>query len=252
MIAIDFTIKTAFVTGASRGLGLAIASTLHSAGANVVVNYFDHDDEGETNRVDAESLVEALGDRAVAIAADVRDRRQLEAAMDQAIANLGSLDIVVANAGILRDRTIIKMTDDQWQAVIDTNLTGVYNTTKAAATRISDGGRIINIASLAAVIGIYGQANYSAAKAGVMALTRVTSRELARRNITANAVAPGVVMTEMGHSIPDQHRNAMLAQIPLGRFGQPEEVANVVLFLASSLSSYISGQTIHVNGGWWG
>jgi 3-oxoacyl-[acyl-carrier protein] reductase len=252
MIAIDLTNKTAFVTGASRGLGLAIASTLHSAGANVVVNYFDDDDEGETNRVDADSLVEALGDRAVAIGADVRDRRELEAAMDQTIARFGSLDIVVANAGILRDRTIIKMTDDQWQAVIDTNLTGVYNTTKAAATRISDGGRIINIASLAAVIGIYGQANYASAKAGVMALTRVTSRELARRNITANAVAPGVVMTEMGHSIPEQNRNAMLAQIPLGRFGQPEEVANTVLFLASSLSSYISGQTIHVNGGWWG
>jgi len=182
----------------------------------------------------------------------VRNRRQLEAAMDQAIAKFGSLNIVVANAGILRDRTIIKMTDDQWQAVIDTNLTGVYNTTKAAATRISDGGRIINIASLAAVIGIYGQANYASAKAGVMALTRVTSRELAGRNVTAYAVAPGVVMTEMGHSIPEQNRNAMLAQIPLGRFGQPEEVANTVLFLASSLSSYISGQTIHVNGGWWG
>jgi 3-oxoacyl-[acyl-carrier protein] reductase len=112
--------------------------------------------------------------------------------------------------------------------------------------------RTRDIASLAAVIGIYGQANYASAKAGVMALTRVTSRELARRNITANAVAPGVVMTEMGHSIPEQQRNAMLAQIPLGRFGQPEEVANTVLFLASSLSSYISGQTIHVNGGWWG
>lgn len=250
MIPIDLTNKTAFVTGASRGLGLSIASTLHAAGANVVVNFLD--DEGETNRLDADSLVAALGDRAVAIAADVRDRRKLEAAMDRAISRFGSLDIVVANAGILRDRTILKMTDDQWQAVIDTNLTGVYNTTKAAASRIADGGRIINIASLAAVVGIYGQANYSAAKAGVMALTRVTSRELARRNITANAVAPGVVMTEMADSIPQQHREAMLAQIPLGRFGQPEEIANTVLFLASTLASYISGQTIHVNGGWWG
>jgi 3-oxoacyl-[acyl-carrier protein] reductase len=250
MISIDLTNKTAFVTGASRGLGHTIAATLHSAGANVVVNFLD--DEGGMNRADADSLVEALGPRATAICADVRDREQLEAAMDQAISQFGTLDIVVANAGILRDRTIRKMTDDEWQAVIDTNLTGVYNTTKAAANRITDGGRIINIASIAAVIGIFGQANYSSAKAGVMALTRVTSRELAHRNITANAVAPGVVMTEMGHSIPDQHRDAMLAQIPLGRFGQPEEVANTVLFLASPLASYISGQTIHVNGGWWG
>ncbi len=250
MISIDLTSKTAFVTGASRGLGHAIASVLHAAGANVVVSFLD--EAGGTNRADAESLVARLGERSTAIAADVRQRPQLEAGMDQAIKRYGSLDIVVANAGILRDRTIKKMSDDEWQAVLDTNLTGVFNTTKAATTRIADGGRIVNIASIAAVIGVVGQANYASAKAGVMALTRVSSRELARYNVTANAVAPGVVMTEMGRGIPEQNREAMLSQIPLGRFGEPEEVANAVLFLASPLAAYISGHTIHVNGGWWG
>ena len=172
--------------------------------------------------------------------------------MDEAITRFGSLDIVVANAGILRDRTIKKMSDDEWQAVIDTNLTGVYNTCKAAASRIAAGGRLISIASISAVVGLFGQANYSSAKAGVIALTRVASRELASRNVTANAVAPGVVMTEMGHAIPEANRDLMVSQIPLGRFGEPEEIANTVLFLASPLASYISGQTIHVNGGWWG
>ena len=250
MITIDLTGKSAFVTGASRGLGQEIACTLHAAGASVGINYLE--DDAGANRSDAESLVAQLGERAVAVAADVRDRSQLEAGMDTAIRQFGTLEIVVANAGILRDRTIIKMSDEEWQTVIDTNLTGVFNTTKVAASRISDGGRVVNIASVAAVLGLFGQANYAAAKAGVSALTRVSSRELAQRSVTVNAVAPGVVMTEMGHAIPEKNRQVMLSQIPLGRFAEPEEVANVVLFLASPLASYISGQTIHVNGGWWG
>jgi 3-oxoacyl-[acyl-carrier protein] reductase len=142
------------------------------------------------------------------------------------------------------------MTDDEWDMVIDTNLTGVYNVTKAAQPRIGDGGRIVSMASISGVIGIFGQANYSAAKAGVMAFTKVVSKEFARRNITVNAVAPGVVLTEMGLSIPEENRQKMLEQIPLGRFSEPHEVAQVILFLCSDLASYVTGQTIHVNGGW--
>ena len=249
MNAIDLTNKTAFITGASRGLGRVFAQTLYAAGANVVVNYLDLPDG--KNRADAQSLVQELGSRVLAIAGDVRSRVEIETAMDQAVEQFGALDIVVANAGILRDRTIKKMSDEEWQAVIDTNLTGVFNTNKAAAARLADGGRIVNISSVAAVLGIFGQANYSAAKAGVMGLTKVTSRELARRGITVNAVAPGVVLTEMGHSIPEESRKAMLAQIPLGRFAEPEEIANTVLFLVSDMAGYITGQTLHVNGGWW-
>ena len=141
---------------------------------------------------------------------------------------------------------------EDWQAVIDTNLTGVYNVSKAAMESLSDGGRIINLASVSAVVGFFGQSNYAAAKAGVMGLTRVLSRELAKRRITVNAVAPGVVLTEMGETIPEQTRADMLKSIPLGRCGEPEEIAGVILFLCSELASYVTGQVIHVNGGWWG
>jgi 3-oxoacyl-[acyl-carrier protein] reductase len=163
---------------------------------------------------------------------------------------LGGIDIVVNNAAVLRDRTIRNMTDEDWQAVIDTNLTGVFHMNRAAARHLRDDGRIVSMASIAATVGFFGQANYAAAKAGVAAMTRVLSRELARRRITVNAVAPGVVLTEMGKSIPEGVRESMLAQIPLGRFGEPDEIANVILFLCSPLASYITGQTLHVNGGW--
>ncbi len=165
---------------------------------------------------------------------------------------MGGLDILVNNAGILRDRSIKKMTGAEWQDVIDTNLTGVFNVCQAAAERLNDNGRIVSIASLAAVMGFFGQANYAAAKAGVIALTKVLSKEVARKSITVNAVAPGVILTEMGKAIPEESRAAMLGQIPLGRFAEPHEIADVVLFLASDLASYMTGQTLHVNGGWWG
>ena len=136
--------------------------------------------------------------------------------------------------------------------MIDTNLTGVFNVCKSAQTRLMDGGRIVSMASVSGAIGFYGQANYSSAKAGVMAFTKVLCKELASRNITVNAVAPGVVLTEMGKSIPDEVLQGMLKNIPLQRFGDPQEIANVILFLCSPLASYVTGQTIHVNGGWWG
>ena len=248
MIALDLKGKTAVVTGASQGLGAETARVLHRAGANVVVNYFPF---GQ-NQASAEGVAAQLGDRAVALGADVRKLAEVQALLDQAKQKFGSLDIVVNNAGIIRDRTVRKMAAEDWQAVIDTNLTGVFNVCKVAADTLNDGGRIVNFASIAAVVGFFGQSNYAAAKAGVSALTKVLSRELARRRITVNAVAPGVVLTEMGKTIPEEVRAKMLENIPLGRFGEPAEIAQVVLFLCSDLASYMTGQTLHVNGGWWG
>jgi 3-oxoacyl-[acyl-carrier protein] reductase len=249
MIPIDLTGKTAIVTGASQGLGAHTAKLLHKAGANVVLNFFD--DPAGHNRKNAQAIASELGQRALALGADVRKLDQVNAMFDAAIAHFGGVDILVNNAGILRDKTIKKMTVEEWQAVIDTNLTGVFNCCKAAAERMRDNGRIISLASIAAALGFFGQANYAAAKAGVSAMSRVLSRELGRKGITVNAIAPGVVLTEMGKSIPEEVRTQMLTQIPLNRFGDPDEIANAILLLASPQASYITGQTLHVNGGWY-
>jgi 3-oxoacyl-[acyl-carrier protein] reductase len=166
-------------------------------------------------------------------------------------AHFGRVDILVNNAAILRDRTMKNLSDADWDDVIETNLSAVFKVSQTAIQFMNDGGRIVNMASISGVIGFFGQANYSSAKAGVIALTKVLSKELASRQINVNAVAPGVVLTEMGKSIPDQARQQMLAQIPLRRFGEPDEIATTILFLCSPLSSYITGQTLHVNGGWW-
>lgn len=250
MIPINLQNKTAIVTGSSQGLGEATIRRLHEAGANVVINFFE--DNHGANKQKAEQVVHDLKERAVALPADVRSASEVERMLDSAIAHFGSLDIVVNNAGILCDKTLKKMTEDQWQAVIDTNLTGVFHVCKAAAGRMNENGRIVNLSSIAATIGFFGQSNYAAAKAGVAAMARVLSRELSRKQITVNAVAPGVVLTEMGKSIPDEARHKMLEQIPLARFGEPDDIANAILFLCSDLASYITGQTLHVNGGWWG
>jgi len=250
MVTIDLTGKTALVTGAGQGLGQCTATTLHAAGANVIVNYFE--DPAGQNRFRAEETVARLGERALALAADVRQVDQVHQMLDTAIARFGRLDCVINNAAILRDRTLRKMTDAEWQDVIDTNLTGVFHVCRAAGERIADGGRIVNMASISGVVGFYGQANYAAAKAGVIALTKVASKELARRQITVNAIAPGVILTEMGKTIPEEVRDGMIAQIPLARFGEPTDIANAILFLCSDLAAYITGQTLHVNGGWIG
>ncbi len=250
MIPIDLSGKTALVTGGGQGLGQATSRVLHQAGANVVVNYFD--DADGLNRQRAETTANELGERALALAADVRKPDELRAMMERTVEQFGSLDILVNNAAVLRDKSFRKMIDAEWSAVIDTNLTGVFNACKAAEPHLAEGGRIVNMASISGFVGFFGQANYSTAKAGVVALTKVLSKELARRNITVNAVAPGVALTEMGKSIPEDHRLEMLKQIPLNRFAEPEEIANTILFLCSKLASYITGQTIHVNGGWWG
>ena len=249
MTAIDLKGKTALITGGGQGLGAATAEALAAAGARVVINYFD--DPAGTNRTRAGQTAAAIGPSAAAMQADVRDPAALTAMFDAIASRFGGLDIVVNNAAILRDRSVRKMSSDEWQQVIDTNLTGVFNVSRLAAERLADGGRIVNLSSISAFEGFFGQANYAAAKSGVAALTRVLARELARRRITVNAVAPGVVLTEMGKSIPEEVRAEMLKAIPLGRFGEPSEIANVILFLASDLSSYVTGQVIHASGGWW-
>ncbi len=249
MKTIDLTGKTAVVTGSSQGIGQTTAETLHAAGANVTINFFA-DQEGH-NEARAAAIVERLGNRSMCIAADVRQPEQLESMMQATVDRFGSLDILVNNAGILRDRSFKKMSTSEWEEVIDTNLSGVFHSCKAAVEHLNQGGIIVNVASLSAVTGFFGQANYASAKAGVITLTKVLSRELARSGIRVNAIAPGVVNTEMGASIPEENRQAMLANVPLNRFAEPEEIANVILFLTSDLASYITGQTLHVNGGWW-
>jgi len=249
MRKIDLSGKTAIVTGSGQGIGLATATSLHQAGANIVINYFP-DAEGH-NKTIADYAVAGLGERCIAAPADVRNPEQLAKMCETAVSEFGGLDILVNNAGILRDRSFKKMSNTEWGDVIDTNLTGVFNSCKAAIEHLNDGGSIINVASLSAVTGFFGQANYASAKAGVVTLTKVLSKELARQNIRVNAVAPGVVDTEMGKSIPEENRQAMIKMVPLGRFAEPSEIGDVVLFLASDLSSYVTGQTIHINGGWW-
>ena len=249
MVGIDLAGKTALVTGSSQGLGEAIALRLHEAGASIVVNYYP-DAEG-VNRQKADQVVSAMGHNAIACPADVCGRDAVAALIDHAVAHFGALDIVVNCAGILRDHTLRNLTEAEWQAVIDTNLTGVFHVCQAVASVMAEGGRIVNISSISGFLGFFGQANYAASKAGVAALGKVLSRELAKRQITVNSVAPGVILAGMGLAIPDAVRTDMLKAVPLGRFGEPREIADAVLFLCSDLASYVTGQTLHVNGGWY-
>jgi 3-oxoacyl-[acyl-carrier protein] reductase len=250
MLEINLSGKTVLITGGGQGLGAATAAALARGGARVAINYLS-DAEG-VNLRRAELTARALGPEAAIFPADVRSLVEVQEMVRAVLERFGRLDVVVNNAGILRDHSLKKLEPADWQSVIDTNLTGVYNVCKAVVEVLAEGGRIINMSSLAAVMGFYGQANYAAAKAGVVGLTRVLSREMAKRRITVNAVAPGVVLTEMGRAIDEAARAEMLRSIALGRFAEPEEIAAVVSFLASDLASYVTGQVIHVNGGWWG
>ena len=248
MIPINLSGKTAIITGSAQGLGAGTAALLAQAGANVVINYFN--DPNGINLQRAEATAAAIGKQALVICADVRDPVAVADLFKKTLDRFGRIDIVVNNAGIMRDRTIKKMSLEDWKAVIDTNLTGVFNVSKLAAEHLSDGGRIVNVASVTAFVGFFGTGNYSAAKGGIVSLTKVLCRELAKRQITVNAVAPGVILEGMGMQIPDEIRQEMLKFVPLGRFGEPEEIGKVILFLCSDLASYVTGQTIHVNGGW--
>jgi 3-oxoacyl-[acyl-carrier protein] reductase len=239
--------KTALVTGGSRGIGRAIALKLAKEGANVAVNYAGS--EALANEVVEE--IKQLGKDAIAIQCDVSNGDSVAEMIKETIAHFGSLDILVNNAGITRDNLLMRMKESEWDDVINTNLKGVFHCTKAVSRQMMKQrkGRIINITSIVGVTGNPGQANYVAAKAGVIGLTKTTAKELAQRNITVNAVAPGFITTDMTDNLPEDVKNAMLSQIPLAKFGEPDDIANAVVFLASDESGYITGQTIHIDGG---
>jgi 3-oxoacyl-[acyl-carrier protein] reductase len=243
----DLNGKTALVTGASRGIGRAIAVALAEAGADVAVNYAG----SETAAAETVRMIEALGRRAVMIQANVGKPAEFDTMVARVLQTFGKLDILVNNAGITRDNLIMRMKEEEFDAVIETNLKGVFNGIKAVTRSMMKqrSGRIINISSVVGSLGNAGQANYVAAKAGVIGLTKSAARELASRNITVNAVAPGFIDTDMTDKLPAETKEKLESEIPLGRIGRPEEIASVVLYLASDAASYMTGQTIHVDGG---
>lgn len=243
----DLTGKAALVTGASRGIGRAIAVALAEAGADVAVNYSG----SEAAARETVQAIEALGCKAVMIKADVGKAAEFEDLVQKTLETFGKLDILVNNAGITRDNLIMRMKEEDFDAVIETNLKGVFNGIKAVTRPMMKqrSGRIINISSVVGVLGNAGQANYVAAKAGVIGLTKSAARELASRGITVNAVAPGYIETDMTDKLPQDVREGILNQVPLGRMGKPEDVAHAVVYLASDAASYMTGQTIHIDGG---
>jgi 3-oxoacyl-[acyl-carrier protein] reductase len=239
--------KVALVTGASRGIGRAIALEYGKNGATVIVNYLGNVEKA--NEVVKE--IEALGSKAIAYKADVANNTEVTEMFDFITKEFGKIDILVNNAGITRDNLLIRMKDSEWDDVIQTNLTSVFMSSKIAAKHMmrQREGRIINVSSVVGILGNPGQANYVAAKAGVIGLTKSMARELAVRGILVNAIAPGFIETDMTQKLNDDVRNQMQTQIPLQRFGSPEDIANVALFLASEQSAYITGQVISVDGG---
>jgi len=238
--------RGAMVTGASRGIGRAICLSLAGAGANIAGVDVDLEPLQETAE-----LARQKGVKVLAIQADVTSLEQMQQAVEQTAQEFGSLDVMVNNAGITRDNLLIRMSQEEWDKVIAINLTGVFNGVKAASRFMMKqrSGSIINISSVVGIIGNAGQVNYAASKAGVIGLTKAAAREVAKRGVRVNAVAPGYIATRMTEQLPEEAREALLAQIPLQRLGQPEDVARAVLFLASDASSYVTGHVIRVDGG---
>ena len=243
----DLSNKVAIVTGGASGIGRAISLSLAKHGANVVINYNRSADKA--NALVAE--IEAFGGKAVAVQADVSQYQDAEKLMQAALDTFGTLNILVNNAGITDDALILRMSEHQFDNVINTNLKGVWNMTKVAAkTLLKSGyGRVINISSVSGVLGNAGQSNYSAAKAGVIGMTKAVAKEFAARGVTVNAVAPGFIESDMTDKLNDEQKQAWQAMIPLKRFGKKEEIAEVVTFLASDLGAYITGHTLEVDGG---
>ena len=239
--------KTAIVTGASRGIGKAIAIKLAEAGANIVITYKGNDEEAQKTK----SICEEKGAKVCIKKADVADEAACKDIVDAAVENFGGVDILVNNAGITRDDVLMRMSTEAFCDVINTNLVGVFNMMKATARVMMKQryGRIVNISSVSGLIGNAGQANYSAAKAGVIGLTKSYAREVASRNITVNAVAPGFVKTDMTEKLPSEVVEAALKTIPAGRSGEVEDIANAVCFLASESAAYITGEVLRVDGG---
>jgi 3-oxoacyl-[acyl-carrier protein] reductase len=246
--ALDFIGKVVLVTGSSRGIGAEMIKAFGACGAKTVVNYVA--DPNDENKRDAETVAKELKNPLV-IECDVTRPDQVEAMMKQIQERHGGLDILINNSGVIRDRTIKKMSIEEFETIVRVNLTGTFNVTQKAAGILRNGGRIINLSSVSGQMGLFGQANYSSSKAAIIALTKVSAREFARQNITVNAIAPGFIDVGMSKGMPDEVTANFIKQIPLGRLGDVSEVVNAALFLASPMASYITGQVLNVNGGFY-
>jgi 3-oxoacyl-[acyl-carrier protein] reductase len=243
MTGIDLSGKTAFVTGSTRGIGWAIAQALHSAGAKVAIIGRDPDR--------ARTVAASLGGSASGFGCDVSNGAQVAQAVTDAESTLGPIDLLVNNAGLTRDNILLRLSEDDWHTVLEANLTGAFHTTRVVVKGMMKrrAGRIINITSVVGLTGNKGQANYAASKAGLIGFTKSVAKEYASRNILVNCIAPGFIETDMTASLPDEARATLLQNIALGRLGRPEDVAGAVLFLASDLAAYITGQVLVVDGG---
>ncbi|HVI82912.1 MAG TPA: 3-oxoacyl-ACP reductase family protein [Chthoniobacterales bacterium] len=248
MSDLDFIGKAVLVTGSSRGIGAEMVKAFGKRGAKCVVNYFT-DPQGQ-NKADADKVAQELKDPLV-IDCDVTQPQQVEAMMKQIQGQYGGLDILVNNAGIIRDRTIKKMSLEEFESIIRVNLTGTLNVTQKAMPILRSGGRVINMSSVSGQMGLFGQANYSSSKAAIIALTKVSARELGRQSITVNAIAPGFIDVGMSKGMPDEVTENFKKQIPLGRLGDVHEIVDAALFLASPMASYITGHVLNVNGGFY-
>ena len=245
---LDFSNKTVLVTGSSRGIGAEMIKAFGKRGAKCVVNYVT--DSENKNKADAESVAKELKDPLV-IECDVTKPEQVEAMIKQIQDRHAGLDVLVNNSGIIRDRTIKKMSLEEFESVVRVNLSGTFNVTQKAIAILRNGGRIVNLSSVSGQMGLFGQANYSSSKAAIIALTKVSARELARQNITVNAIAPGFIDVGMSKGMTDEVTENFKKQIPLGRLGDVNEIIDAALFLASPMASYITGHVLNVNGGFY-